>query len=105
VIGKIEKGNGVDLPHEVLIEPLGLRMPGAYVARVASRVFTPEELEGLRSLDGGYLGRNDKKSGTSGNSERDDSVMNVRKDNGARYCVLKVLNARGQYLELGKIYA
>jgi hypothetical protein len=38
VIGKKEKENGVDLPLEVLIEPLGLITQGAYVARVASRV-------------------------------------------------------------------
>jgi hypothetical protein len=103
--GKIEKSNGVDLPQEVLIEPLGLGTPGAYVARVASRDFTPGELEELRSLDGGYLGGSDRKSGTSGNSERADRGMTVRKGNGARYCVLKVLNTGGQYLELRKIYA
>lgn len=28
--------------------------------------------------------------------------MTVRRDNGVRYCILKVLNTRGQYLELGK---
>jgi hypothetical protein len=59
-------------------------------------------LEELRSLDGGYLGGGDRKSGTSGSSERADRGMTVRKGNGARYCVLKVLNTRGQYLELGK---
>jgi hypothetical protein len=105
VIGKIQKSNGVELSREVLIEPLGLGTVGAYVARLASRAFTPGELEGLRSLDGGYAGGNDRKSGTSANSERVDRVMTVQKDNGARYCVLKVLNTCGQYLELGKIYA
>jgi hypothetical protein len=44
VIGKIAKNNGVDLPREVLIEPLELGTPGAYIARVASRVLTSEEL-------------------------------------------------------------
>jgi hypothetical protein len=101
VIGKIEKGNGVDLPREVLIKPLGLGTPGAYVARVACRVFTTKEFEGQRTLDGGDLGRNDRKSGTSGYSETVDRFMTVRKDNGARYCVLKMLNTRGQYLLMG----
>jgi hypothetical protein len=40
VIGRIEKSNGVELPREVLIEPLRLGTPGAYVARVTSRVFS-----------------------------------------------------------------
>jgi transposase InsO family protein len=102
VIGRIERSKGVELPQEVLIEPLGLGTPGAYVARVASRVLTPGELEELRSLDGGYRGGNKRKYGTGENSKRIDRVMTVRKGTGARYCVLKVLNTRGQYLELGK---
>jgi hypothetical protein len=28
--------------------------------------------------------------------------MAARQDDGARYCVLKILNTRGQYLEVGK---
>jgi hypothetical protein len=104
VTGRIEKSDGVELPREMLVEPLGLGTPGAYVARVASRTFTPGELEELRSLDEGYLGGSNRETGTSGNSERADKVMTVRKGNGARYCVLKVLNTRGQYLELGKKY-
>jgi hypothetical protein len=51
VIGKIEKYNRVHLPREVLAEPLGLGTPGAYVARVASRVLTSEELEKLKGLE------------------------------------------------------
>jgi hypothetical protein len=42
VIGRIEKGNGVGLPREVLIEALRLGTPGAYVARVTNRVFLQE---------------------------------------------------------------
>jgi hypothetical protein len=45
VIGKIDKYKGVNLPREVLIEPLELGTPGAYVARVASRFLTSESLE------------------------------------------------------------
>jgi hypothetical protein len=69
-----------------LIEPLELGTPGAYVA---SGEPSPQ------SLEEGCLGEGDMKSGTS---ERDDRVMAVRKGNTAKYCVLKVLNTRGQYL-------
>jgi hypothetical protein len=98
VIGKIEKPNGVDLPREVLIEPLGLGTPGAYVARVASRVLTSEELEELKDREKGCLGRENRNSGTR---EQVDSDHRAR-GNSARYCVLKVLNTRGQSLEVGK---
>jgi hypothetical protein len=40
VIGKIKGNYGGDLPGEVLIEPLGLGTPAAYMARVASRVLS-----------------------------------------------------------------
>jgi hypothetical protein len=72
------------------------------VTRLASRVITPGELEELRSLDVGYRSGNNRKYGTRGSSESVDKVMTVRKGNGARYCVLNVLNTRGRYLELGK---
>jgi hypothetical protein len=42
------------------------------------------------------------KSGTSEQYDRVDMVMAVSKGNTAKYCVLKVLNTRGQYLELDK---
>lgn len=53
VIGKIEKKYSDDLPGEVLIEPLELGTPGAYVARVASWVLTAEELDKLKALGDG----------------------------------------------------
>jgi hypothetical protein len=102
VIGKIEKYNGVDLPREVLIEPLGLGTPGAYVARVASRVLTSEELERLKGLEEGCLGQENGEKGTHEQVESDNGVRAARQGNSARYCLLKVLNTRGQYLEVGK---
>jgi hypothetical protein len=121
VIGKIEKYYGVNLPGEVLVEPLGLGTPGAYVARVVSRVLTSEELSKLKGREeeclGGFkseelsklkgreeecLGERNRKSGTSDKAKRDDRVMTARRGNEARYCVLKVLNTRGQYFELGR---
>ena len=35
---------GLYVLRDVLVEPVGLGTPGAYVARVASRVYTQEEL-------------------------------------------------------------
>jgi hypothetical protein len=64
VIGRIERKNWADLPGEVLIEPLGLGTPGAYVARVVKRVLTVGELDKLKGLEGDCLGRNEEKSGT-----------------------------------------
>lgn len=64
VIGKTEKKYSDDLPGEVLIEPLELGTPGAYVARVASRVLTAEELDELKALEGDCLGQETAKAGT-----------------------------------------
>jgi hypothetical protein len=47
IIGKIEKTEGIELPREVLVEPLGLGTPGAYLAQVASRVLTSGDLDKL----------------------------------------------------------
>jgi hypothetical protein len=46
-IGRIEKYSGADLPQEI-VEPMGLGTPGAYVARVASRVYTQGQFAGPR---------------------------------------------------------
>jgi hypothetical protein len=59
-------------------------------------------MDKLKGLEGGCLGEKDTKSGTSEQDDRVDRVMAVSKGNTAKYCVLKVLNTRGQYLELGK---
>jgi hypothetical protein len=48
VIGKLKGYKGEKLPGEVLVEPHELGTPGAYVARVASRVLTLAELRELR---------------------------------------------------------
>jgi hypothetical protein len=99
VIGKID---GVKLPREILVEPLGLGTPGAYVARVASRVLTSGELEKLKGLEDGCLGGNNRKSGTSKRDDGFSEDMAACEGDTAKYCVLKVLNTRRQYLELGK---
>jgi hypothetical protein len=57
VVGKIEKYDGVDSPREGLVEPLQLGTLGVYVARVASRVLTSEELEKIKGLEEGCLGK------------------------------------------------
>jgi hypothetical protein len=102
VKGKIEKYNGVDLQKEVLVEPLGLGTPGMYVARIASRDLTSEELKKLKGLDECCLGEENTNTGTSGRVESSNRVMGDRQGNSAMYCVLKVLNTRGQHLEVGK---
>ena len=40
VVGKMRGRCSLDIPQEVLVEPAGIGMPGAYVARVVSRVYT-----------------------------------------------------------------
>jgi len=53
--------NNLDVPQEVLVEPVGIGMPGAYVARVANRFYTQEELDTLGDLEE----RSVRKTGTS----------------------------------------
>jgi len=43
VMGKMRGKDSIDVLREVLIEPVGVGTPGAYVARVASLVYTREE--------------------------------------------------------------
>jgi hypothetical protein len=120
---------------------MGLGTPGAYVARVASRVYTQEELDNLQGPEERHLdyvkhevftlgactpreesrnvenvkiapearvareeSRNNehRKSGTSVDEDRDDRVKTGRTESTAKYCLLKLLNTRKQYLELGK---
>jgi hypothetical protein len=99
-MGKLKGNYGRDLSGEVLIEPLELGSPGAYVARVASRVLTSEELSELKGHREECQNSDKGKIGTYGQCE-DDRVKTGQQDK-ARYCILKVLNTRGQYLELGK---
>ena len=61
VIGKMRGWSSLKVPREVLVEPVGIGTPDAYVARVASRVCPREETDGLSDLEE----RSDSKSGTS----------------------------------------
>ena len=129
VVGKIRGRDSLAISREVLVEPAGIGMPGAYVARVASRVYTREELDGLSArvardvgrvytreeLDGlSDLGkRSERKSGTSGNESVEACANGVSrvgkglslqasKSNTARYCVLKILNTSRRHVGIGK---
>jgi hypothetical protein len=99
VIGKIESRLGTDVSGEVLVEPRGLPTPGAFGARVLSRVLNPMELRELRSHEVDGSGTQEDESTRE---KRAEDGRNSRQMSGARYCVLKVLNTRGQFLELGK---
>jgi hypothetical protein len=50
-VGKMRGTSSSDVSREVLVELEGIGTPGAYVARVASRVYTHEELDALVDLD------------------------------------------------------
>jgi hypothetical protein len=102
VIRKIKGDFGGELPGKVLIEPLGLGTPEAYMARVANRVLTSEELSELKEEREGCLNRDKNEIGTYEQCKEVNRVMNGQQDDSARYCILKVLNTRGQHLELGK---
>ena len=60
-MGKMRGKDSLDVPQEVLIEPVGVGTPGAYVARVASRVYTREEIDTLGDLEERW----ERKAGTS----------------------------------------
>jgi hypothetical protein len=75
---------------------------GAYVARVASRVLTSEDFEKLKGLEEGCLGQGDINADTSEKGGSDEGARAARQSKSARNCVLKVLNTRYQYLEVGK---
>jgi hypothetical protein len=66
IIGKIKGNYGVDIPGEVLIEPLGLGTPGAYMARVVNRVLTSEEVETLRGRKEDCLNKDNEEPGNQG---------------------------------------
>jgi hypothetical protein len=100
VIGKLKGNYGVNLLGEVLIEPLGLGMLGAYMAWVASQVLMSEELGKLKGQKEDCLNRANKEPGIHGQLKKVNRVMTGRQANNARYCILKV--TRCQYLELGK---
>jgi hypothetical protein len=68
----------VDLPREVLIEPLGLGTPGAYIAQVASRVLTSEELGKLKGQEEECLDRESKKTGTHETCTKSNKVITSR---------------------------
>jgi hypothetical protein len=62
-IGKIKGNYGVDIPGELLIEPLGLGTPGAYMARVVTRVLTSEEVEKLRGRKEDCINKDNEETG------------------------------------------
>ena len=109
-VGKMRGRNNLDVPQEVLVEPVGIGTPGVYVARVASCVYTQEELDTLGDLKE----RSERKTGTSrdkGEGEvnadevsRDgkEMLLQANASNATRYCILKVLNTSRQHLEIGK---
>ena len=94
----------------MLVEHVGLGTPVAYVAQVASRVYTREEIDTLGDLEE----RSVRKSGTSGDKyvrevnanyvSRGGKELSLQAStsNVARYCVLKTLNTSRQPLEFGK---
>jgi len=108
VIGKM-RGRGIhEVPREVLVDPIGIGTPGAYVARVASPVYTREEMGGLSDIEE----TSESKSGTCGvksvevNANGVSSVgkelsLQASKSNAARYGVLKILNNSRQHMKLG----
>jgi hypothetical protein len=108
VIGKM-RGRGIhEVPREVLVDPIGIGTPGAYVARVASPVYTREEMGGLSDIEE----TSESKSGTCGvksvevNANGVSSVgkelsLQASKSNAARYGVLKILNNSRQHVKLG----
>ena len=46
IVGKMRGRSNLDVPLEVLVEPVGIGTPGAYVAQVASRIYSREEIDG-----------------------------------------------------------
>jgi hypothetical protein len=64
--------------------------------------YTYITLDKLNGLEEGCLGDGNMSTSTSGRVESVNWVMAAHQGNSARYCVLKILNTRGQYLEVGK---
>jgi len=102
--------SNLDVPREVLVEPVRIGTPGAYIARFASRVYTQEELDTLGDLEE----RSERKTGTSRDKcegkinadevSRDGKELSlqVSASKAARYYILKILNTSRQHLEIGK---
>ena len=63
VVGKMRGRNNLDVSWKVLVKPVGMGTPGAYVALVASQVYTQEELNILGDLEE----RSERKTDTSRN--------------------------------------
>jgi len=109
-VGKIRGKDNLDVPREVLVEHFGIGTPGAYVARVASGVYTREELDALGDLEE----RLERKSGSSRDNgdveayandiSRDGKELSLQASasNAARFCALNILNTSRQHLETGK---
>jgi len=109
-VGKIRGKNNLDVPREVLVEPVGMGTPGAYVARVASGVYTRKELDALGDLEG----RLERNSGSSRDNDDVEAYANdirgygkelslqASASNAVMFCVLKILNTSRQHVEIGK---
>jgi hypothetical protein len=102
VIGRLKGYKGEKLPGEVLVEPHELGTPGAYVARVVSRVLSLTELRELRGQREDCHDNEVREKGIPVNWRKIDRVKTDRLDGNIRYCTLKVLNTRGQHLQMGK---
>jgi len=110
VVGKMRKTGDLDVPREVLVEPVGLGTPGAYVARVPSRVYAQEELGTLSDLgewsDRRTSSSRDKSKGelkvNSVSADGKGLSLQASAGNTTRYCVLKILNTSRQHFEVGK---
>ena len=109
-MGKMRGKDSLYVPREVLIEPVGVGTPGAYVARVASRVYIRQEIDTLGDLEE----RSERKAGTTGDTfvrevnanfvSRGGKELSLQAStsNATRYCILKILNTSRQPLEIGK---
>jgi hypothetical protein len=65
-------------------------------------VLTSEELSELKGQKEECQNSDEWEMGTHGKCNEVDRVKTGQQDDKARYCILKVLNNRGQHLELGK---
>jgi len=109
-VGKIRGKDNLDVPREVLVEPVGMGTPGAYVARVASGVYTREELDALGDLEG----RSERNPGSSRDNDGvkvyandigeygKELSLQASASNALRFCVFKILNTSRQHVEIGK---
>jgi hypothetical protein len=117
IIGKIVKKKYDNVPRELLVEPVEIGAPGAYVARVLSKVYTERELDELQGVGDLPPKPSEIESRGHANCGNDRNVVGLLqesrdgalsreqcdgKQETARYCLLKMLNTSGRYFGLGK---